>query len=227
MSTKSPADRALLNGQLSVVPVTSREKLAVESILSRTQRGEAEHHVQLRHDLVETLSTKSPADRTLLNDQDGAAPVPSRGQLAIGSIPSRTQRDEAEHHVQLRHNFVDALSMKSPADRTLLNDQLEVIPVLSCEQLAVELIPSRTQRDEEEHRARLHHDLVDASSTKSPADRALVDDQLEVVPVPSRENAQLSRSQVEHNKTQRSTVSSFVITSSTPCRRSRQLIKPY
>ena len=40
-------------------------------------------------------------------------------------------------------------------------------------------------------------------------------------------NLPLSRPYVEHNGTKQSTVSSCVMTSSTPCRRSRQLIEPY
>ena len=65
-----------------------------------------------------------------------------------------------------------------------MKDQLEVVSVMSREQLAVESNPSRTQRDEEEHRAQPHHDLVDALPTKSPADLALLNDQLEVVSDP-------------------------------------------
>ena len=143
-STKLPEDRALLNGQLAIVPVTSREKLAIESISSRTQGDEEEHRAQLHHDLVDALSTKLPADRALLNCQLAVVPVPSREQLAVESFPSRTQRDEAEHRFQRSHDLVDALSTKSPADQALLNNQLEVVRVWSREQLSVGSISSRT-----------------------------------------------------------------------------------
>ena len=88
----------------------------------------------------------------------------NRVQLSVESIQSRTQRDEEEHRAQLRYDLVDALSTKLPADRALLSDQLTVVSVPSREQLAVGF-PSRTQRDEEEHRIQLHHDLTDAVST--------------------------------------------------------------
>ena len=58
--------------------------------------------------------------------------------------------------------------------------------------------------------------------TEAPKNHAL-----EKVPVPSREQLAVGRSQVEHNETKESTVPSFVMTSSAPCRRSRQLIEPY
>ena len=74
--------------QLEVVPFLSREQLAVESIPSRTQRDEEVYLAQLRHDHVNALSTKSPADRALLNILLAAFPVPSRKQLAVQSIPS-------------------------------------------------------------------------------------------------------------------------------------------
>ena len=141
LPTKSPADRALLSDQLEVIPVPSREQLSVESTLSRSQRDEAEHRVQLRHGLVDPVSTKLPADRVLSNGQLSVVPVPSREQIAVKSIPSRTQRDEEESRAQLRHDLVDALSTKSPADRALLSGQLAVVPVMSREQLAVESNP--------------------------------------------------------------------------------------
>ena len=81
--TKSPANRALLKRQLAAVLVPSREQFAVESIPNRTQRGGAEHRVQLRHDLADALSTKSPANRALLKRQLAAIPVPSRDQFAV------------------------------------------------------------------------------------------------------------------------------------------------
>ena len=118
-----------------------------------------------------TGGVKSPADRNLLSDQLEVVPVLSREQLSVEPIPSQTQRDEDEYRAQLRHDLVDAVSTNSPADRTLLNDQLEVVPVPSRELLAVESIPSGTQRGEAERRAQLRHDLVDAVSTKSPAVR--------------------------------------------------------
>ena len=142
MSTKSPADRTLSHGHLAVVPVPSREKLAVESTLCRTQRDEAEHRLQLRHDLVDALSTKSPADRTPLNDRLEVVPVLSRKQLAVESIPTRTQWDEEEHRAQPHHDLIDAVSTKSPADRTLFHGHLAAVPVPSREQLAVESITS-------------------------------------------------------------------------------------
>ena len=159
-----------MNDQIEVVPVLSREQLSVDSIPSRTQWGEEDCRVQVRHGLADSFLAKSPADRALLNDQLEVVPVPSREKLAVASIPSRTQRDEEEHLVELRHGLVDAVSTKSPADRALFNGQLEVVRVPSREQLAVESIQSRTQRDEEEHLAQLRQYLVDALSTKSPSD---------------------------------------------------------
>ena len=153
MSTKSPADRTLFSDQLEIVPVLGREKLADESTPSRTHRDGEKYRAQLHHNVVDALSAKSPADRALWNDQLEAVPVPSREQLAVESTLCRTQRNEAEHRVQLRHDLVDALSTKSPADRTLLNDRLEIVPVPSREQVSVESIRTRTQRDEEERRA--------------------------------------------------------------------------
>ena len=108
--------------------------------------------------------------------------------------------------------------MKPPTDRALLNDQLEVVPVPSLEQLAVKSMPSRTQRDEAENRVQLRHNPADALSTKPPAGRILLSDQLEIALVMSREQP-LGRSQVEHNETKNRTVPSFVMTSSEPCRR--------
>ena len=87
--------------------MNSRVHSFVESIPSRIQQGEAEHRSQLHHDLVDAFLTKSPADQALLNDQLEVVPVPSREQLAVESIPSRTQRGEAEHRVQLRHDLVE------------------------------------------------------------------------------------------------------------------------
>ena len=187
MSAKSPADRALWNDQLEAAPVASREQLAVESALCRTQRDETEHRAQLRHDLVDASSTKSPADRTLLNHRLEVVPVLSREQLSVESIRNRTQRDEEEHRAQPHHNLIDAVSTKSPADRTLSHGHLAVVPVPSREKLAVESTLCRTQRDEAEHRLQLRHDLVDALSTKSPADRTPSHGHLAVVPVLSRE----------------------------------------
>ena len=172
------------------------------------------------------MSTKSPADRTLFHGQLAVVPVPSREQLAVESTPSRTQRGEEEHRSQLRRDLVDALSTKSPADRTLLSDLLEVAPVPSREKPAVESISSRNQRGEEEHRPELFQDLAGALLKKSPADRTLDRGQLAVVPVPSREQLAVESIQVEHNGVKKSTVPSFVATSSTLCRRSRQLIEP-
>ena len=116
VSTKSPADRTRFHGQLAVVPVPSLEKLGVEPIPSRTQRGEEENRAQLRHDLADASSTKSPADRALLSGKLAVVPIPGREQLSVGSIPSRTQRDEEKHRVQPRHDLVGALSTKLPAD---------------------------------------------------------------------------------------------------------------
>ena len=159
LSTKPPADRTLFHGQLAVVPVPSREQLAVESIPSRTQRDEGEHRVQPRNDLVDPVPTKLPDDRTLFSDQLEVVPIPSRDQLAVESIPSRTQRGEDENRAQPRHDLVEALSTKPPADRALFHGQLAGVPVPSREQLAVESIPNRTPRDEEEHRVQPRHDL--------------------------------------------------------------------
>ena len=157
------------------------------TIPSRTQRDEAELRVQLRHDIVDALPTKSPAYRNLLDDRIEVVPVPSRVKLSIETIRSRTQRDEADRRVQLRHNLVDALSTKSPADQTLLDDQIEDVLVLSQEQLAV----GRSQ--------------VEHNWTKPPADRALSNGQLAVVPVPNREKlavesiqSQTHRDEAEH-----------------------------
>ena len=54
-----------------------------------------------------------------------------------------------------------------------MSEQLEGVPVLCREQLSVESIPNRTQRDEEGHRTQPRHDLIDAVSTKLPADQTL------------------------------------------------------
>ena len=145
--------------------------------------------------------TKSPVDRALLKHQFAFVLVPSREQLAVGLIPNRTQRDGAEHRVQLRQDLVDAMSTKSPAIRALLNGQLVSVPVPSRDQHAVESLPNRTQRDGAWNRALLHQDLVDAVSTKSPANRALLKGQLVAVPVPRSVQLALSRNKIEHNET--------------------------
>ena len=170
MSTKTSADRTRVHGQLAVAPVPSREQLAVESIPSRTQRDEGERRLQPRQDLVDPVSTKFSADRTLFYDPLEVVLVLSRTQLAVESITSRTQRDEEENLAQPRHDLIDALSTKPPADRTLFHGQLAVGPVPSCEQLSVGSIPSRTQRDEGERRAQPRHNLIGAVSTKTSAD---------------------------------------------------------
>ena len=102
MWTKSPVDRALLKRQFAAVPVPSRDQFAVETLSNRTQRDGAEHRVKLRQDLVDDMSTKSPADRVLWSDQYAAVPVPSRDQLAVESLSNRTQRDGATNRVQLQ-----------------------------------------------------------------------------------------------------------------------------
>ena len=129
--------------------------------------------------LDKTLSAHEPTAlvRKMRRRVVKRAPKKQSWVLGIRAAPltnsQATQRDEKGHCAGLRHDLADALSMKSPADRALLNDQLEVVSIPSREQLAVESIPSRKQRDEAEHRVQLRHDLVDASSTKSPADRTL------------------------------------------------------
>ena len=83
-----------MNGQLAAVPVPSTVQVAVESLPNRTQQDVAKNQSQLRHDLADAVSTKSSADRALLNGQLAAVPVPSREQLAVEPLRNRTQRDE-------------------------------------------------------------------------------------------------------------------------------------
>ena len=125
----------------------------------------------LHHDLIEAVPTKSPADRTLFHGQLVVVPVPSLEKLEIVSIPSRTQRDEAERRAPVCQGLVGAVSTKSPADRTYFRGQLTVVPVLSRDKLAVGSIPSRTQRDEE----KTVPSLIMTSSTPLQQSRQLIE----------------------------------------------------
>ena len=118
------------------------KKLAFESVPIPTQRDAVEHRVWLCYNLADVMSTKSPADRALLNGQLVVVPVPNREQLTVESIQSQTQQDEEKQRAQPRHDLASALSKKLPGDWTLLSNHLKVAPVLSREQLAVGPIPS-------------------------------------------------------------------------------------
>ena len=209
-----------MSDQLEVVLVPSREILAVKSISSRTQRDEEERRALLRHGLIDAVSTKSPADRSLFFGQLAAVLVPSREQLAVGSIPSRTERDEKERRA--RFVMAPSTSTKSPANRTPFHNQLEVVS------RAAKTVPLRRSQVEQNGKkkktvsgfvvtplapCRRSHQLIEpywAISLKRL--RSWVENKFP-----------LNRSQVKHNGTKKSIVPSFFMTSSTPCRRSRQL----